>query len=75
MEENNNSGLAVKLWVSLGILGATFVALGMPLEANVVWLVGNAGLVLHNRKTNQREQTIMFTVYWFIAVFGVINLW
>lgn len=63
-----------KIGVCSGILGAFLVALGLPLHANCVWLIGNPLLVYHNHKNHQKEQAFMFFIYTCIAIFGVYNL-
>lgn len=62
----------VKVFTGFSILGAFFVALGLPLQANLVWCVSNPGLIYHNYKTGQKEQAIMFSVFASFAFFGVV---
>lgn len=64
-----------KIGVVMGILGAGLVAAGEPLLANIIWLIGNPLLMYHNYKNDEAEQSVMFTIYFIIAIIGVINLW
>lgn len=64
-----------KIGTYLGIVGALLVALGKPLEANMIWVISNPVLIHHNRKIKEFNQSKMFVVFTLISVFGVYNLW
>lgn len=64
-----------KFGTSLGVVGAVFVALGNPLNANIVWVISNPLLIYHNYRIGQLYQSRMFFVFTIISLFGTINLW
>lgn len=63
----------VQICTAAAILGATFVSLGMSGPANLVWSISNPALVWHNYQAGQKEQAIMFSVFSFLAIFGVLR--
>ena len=54
-----------------GVLGATAVAFERPFYANVLWLVGNPLLIIHNYGIGETGQSAMFAYYIVTALFGV----
>ncbi len=66
-------------WLSpstaLGYVGAILVASGHVLAGQMVWVIGNGGLVYRNWRRGDRPQAVMFGVYWVIALAGVLNWW
>ena len=58
-----------------GLSGAACVALGLPLEANIIWLISNPLFIIHFYKINEHEVIIMYLVFSLIAILGVMNLW
>ena len=62
------------LWVGLGLTGAALVAAGHTLAGQAVWVVSNAGLVIHSWRIGQQAQTVMFTAYLGLAAWGVWRL-
>lgn len=64
-----------KIGTYLGIVGAFLVALGKPLEANIIWSISNPILVYHNWKIKEFNQSKMFLVFTLISAFGIYNLW
>lgn len=58
----------------MAIAGAVTVALGRPLAANILWLLSNPCMAIHNYNINELEMAGMFSVYSVIAVYGVYNL-
>jgi len=62
------------LWVGLGLTGAALVAGGHTLAGQAVWVVSNAGLVVHNWRIGQQAQTVMFAAYLTLAAWGVWRL-
>jgi hypothetical protein len=67
--------MMAKIGTVLGVVGAGAVALGNPLAANMVWLVGNPCLIYHNYSHGEQAQMWMFTIYFTLSIYGVINLW
>ena len=55
-----------------GMLGATAVAFERPFYANVLWLIGNPLLIIHNYGIGETGQSAMFAYYIFTALFGVV---
>lgn len=56
------------------MVGAAFVALGLPLYANLCWIVGNPILIVKNYKQKDTGQMIYFAVCSVIAAYGIYNL-
>lgn len=54
-----------------GMLGATAVAFERPFYANVLWLIGNPLLIIHNYGIGETGQSAMFAYYIATALFGV----
>ncbi len=62
----------IKILPSLA--GAICVALGLPLYANMLWVIGNPILIISNYKNNDKGQALYFTVCSILAAYGVWNL-
>ena len=60
------------LGIACGMLGATAVAFERPFYANVLWLIGNPLLIMHNYGIGETGQSAMFAYYIFAAFVGVI---
>jgi mannose/fructose/N-acetylgalactosamine-specific phosphotransferase system component IIC len=60
--------------VILTIAGAISVALGKPLIANIVWTYSNTIFIARFAINFDLGMLILFSIYFLIAVFGVINL-
>jgi hypothetical protein len=58
---------------AISILGAACVSLGAHGAANAIWSISNIGLVWHNYRTGEISQAAMFTVFWILAVLGVVR--
>lgn len=58
---------------AISILGAACVSVGASGTANAVWSISNIGLVWHNYRTGEISQAAMFTVFWILAVLGVLK--
>jgi len=58
--------------VMCGMIGATFVAFEKPFLANIVWLIGNPLLIMHNYGIGENGQSIMFGYYIATALVGVL---
>ncbi len=67
--------MLAKIVTFLGVVGASLVALGMPLQANIVWVMSNPILIYHNYRIGQLAQSRMFFVFTLISLFGIYNLW
>jgi hypothetical protein len=63
------------VWCGLGILGAVLLAWGQAAEAQAVWLVANAGLLVTNYRRGDKAQALMFAVYLVITIRGVWFWW
>lgn len=63
-----------KIGTCLGIVGALLVALGKPLETNMIWVISNPTLIYHNWNIKEFNQSKMFMVFTLISAFGVYNL-
>lgn len=67
-----------KLLVGLtgGVTGCISVSLGLPLLANIIWVITNPFMVWHNINVKEYGQAGLWAVYVGIAVFGIFyNLW
>jgi hypothetical protein len=60
--------------VILAITGAISVALGKPLIANIVWTFSNTIFIIKFAINFDLGMLILFSIYFFIALFGVVNL-
>ena len=58
---------------ALSLIGATFVAAGYALPANVVWCISNPLLIWHNYKAGDLHQARMFAAFAVLAILGVIR--
>lgn len=66
--------MLAKIGTFLSVVGAFLVALGKPLEANIIWVLSNPILICHNYRIGQLAQSRMFFVFTLISLFGVYNL-
>lgn len=60
--------------VILAVIGAISVALGKPLMANIVWTFSNTIFITKFAINFDLGMLILFSIYFLIALFGVINL-
>lgn len=60
-------------WVALSLAGAALVAAGCPWWGQVLWLVSNSGLAIHNAMIKQRAQAGLFVAFQALAAIGVIR--
>lgn len=59
----------------LCLFGALLVATGFSFYANIVWCVGNPILMYRFSMSGDTDLFIMQSIFFIIAIFGVINLW
>jgi len=64
----------ILLFTLAGITGAILVSKGESLYANIMFCFANAGLLSYNFFIKEYEMMFLFSVYFFIAAYGVINL-
>lgn len=57
------------------LIGAVFVAMGLPLQANLCWIVGNPILIVKNYKQKDMGQMTYFAICSVVAAYGIYNLW
>jgi len=55
----------------IAVVGAIAVAKGKSLMANLLWIVSNPLMAHYNYQLGEMELAGMFTVYFFIALYGV----
>lgn len=60
--------------VILAVIGAISVALGKSLMANIVWTFSNTIFITKFAINFDLGMLILFSIYFLIALFGVINL-
>lgn len=64
----------VRIGTFVGLVGAAYVSSGDSLMANIIWAMSNPVLVVYNFKKKEYEQAFMFTVFFILAVRGVLIL-
>lgn len=60
---------------ALCLFGALLVSMGFFFYANIVWCVGNPILIYRFFMSGDTDLFIMQSIFFIIAIFGVINLW
>ena len=58
-----------------GISGCIFVALGLPLHANITWVLTNPLIAIHNYRIKEYGQMLLWCIYVSIAIFGLFYNW
>jgi energy-converting hydrogenase Eha subunit C len=54
------------------IAGCVFVALDHALFANMIWVISNPMMLIHNLKIKEHAQVVLWATYVCIALAGVI---
>jgi hypothetical protein len=67
--------ILLKIGAFGGVTGCVFVAFGLPLEANMIWVLTNPFIAIHNYRIREYGQMILWSIYICIAVFGLIYNW
>ena len=68
------SKMIMIIFTSIAIAGAITVALGKPLAANILWILSNPCMAIHNYNIGEFEMAGMFFIYSIVALYGVYNL-
>ena len=68
------SKMIMIILTSIAIAGAITVALGKPLAANILWILSNPCMAIHNYNIGEFEMAGMFFTYSVIACYGIYNL-
>lgn len=61
----------ILLWTLMGIIGVYYVAIDNSFNANVIWSISNIGMIIYNYNLAEYEMSLMFLIYWMLAVYGV----
>ena len=64
----------IKISTYLSIIGAISVAFGYSTPANLLWLMSNPILIIHNHRNGELAQARMFGVFGCIALVGVVRV-
>lgn len=60
--------------VVMALMGALCASSGSTkyvLASQAIWLVSNMGLAIHNIKQHDKQQTVLFSVYFIICAVGI----
>ena len=63
----------IKLLTLISIAGAYCVAFDLGVLANMLWSFSNPLFAIHNYKSDQKEQAVLFGVFTIAAWLGVIR--
>jgi hypothetical protein len=63
----------LKIGMTGSILGCILVAANYAFLANLIWLICNPCMLIHNYKVKEHEQVILWGIYVIIAFAGVFN--
>lgn len=58
-----------------GILGCALVGKGRAFDANRLWLITNPFMIYHNILIGDPIQTLLWSIYALLALYGTIHLW
>lgn len=56
-----------------GISGCIAVAQGDALLANIIWMLSNPAMIIHNVRVKEHGQAWLWSIYVGIATYGIIR--
>jgi len=69
------SNIYLKLGIAGSLMGCVSVSAGQPLLANILWLLFNPLMIIHNYRAKEKAQMWLWTIYVLIALYGVFHNW